>query len=75
MKLMSLISEFNEFNFIKKEIPTQMFSSKFCEISYNTFLPDSCFCINTRSVYCPTTTFCFFTNDVTHIFQLSIFSA
>ena len=67
MKLMSLINEFNEFNFIKKEIPAQIFSSRFCEISYITLLlSDSCFCINTRSVYCPTTTFCFFKNNVTY---------
>ena len=52
-----------QFSFIKKEIPAQMFSFEFCEISRNTFLKnpsDGCFCINTRSVYCPTTTFCFF---------------
>ena len=49
-----------EFNFIKKEIPGQMFPCEFCEMSHNAFFKetDGCFCINTRSVYCPY--FCFF---------------
>ena len=29
-----------EFNFIKKDIPAQMFSCEFCEISYNTFFKE-----------------------------------
>ena len=63
-------------NFIKKEIPAQIFSYEFCEISHNTLFKknpsDGCFRVNTRSVYCPTTTFCFFKNKV---FRPSIFSA
>ena len=29
-----------EFNFVKKEIPTQMFSCEFCETSHNTFFKE-----------------------------------
>ena len=63
-------------NFIKKEIPAQIFSCEFCEISHNTLFlknsSDGCFRINTRSVYCPTATFSFFKNDVTYISRLNL---
>ena len=55
-----------------------MFSCEFCDIPHNAFLKNPSsgyFRINTLSVYCPTMTFSLFKNDVTHIFQLSIFSA
>ena len=41
----------------KKEIPAQMLSCEFCEISDNIFFKnalDSCFGRNTRDIYCPT---------------------
>ena len=67
-----------EFNFMKKEIPAQIFSCEFCEILHNIFFKEPfrrLLLHKTRSVYCPSTTFYFFKNDDTHIFQLSIFSA
>ena len=57
------------FNFIKKEIPAEMFSCEFAKFLTTPFLK------NTRSVNCLTTTFRLDKNDVTYIFRLSIFSA
>ena len=54
----------------KKEIPAQMFSCEFCEISQNIFFKDpldGCFSINTSSVYYLTMTFYLFKNNITHI--------
>ena len=65
----------HEFNFIKKEIPAEMFSCKFVVTSLLKNPSDGCFCINTRSVYCHTTIVNLFEKDITHIFCLSIFSA
>ena len=60
-------------NFVIKEIPAQIFSCEFQEISHNThFFKESfahgCFRINPCSVYCPTTTFCF-SKTMSHIFS------
>ena len=65
----------HEFNFIKKEIPAEMFSCKFLVTSLLKNPSDGCFCINTRSVYCHTTIVNLFEKDITQIFCLSIFSA
>ena len=62
-------SNSTEFCYIKKEIPAQIFSCEFNEISHNTSFKGpsyGCFCINAHSIYFPTTTIYFFKNDVTY---------
>ena len=63
-----------EFNFVKKEIPAQIF---FCEFRAKFLInpSDGCFTINTSFVYGRNTIFHLSKNDVTPIFRLSIFSA
>ena len=68
-------TDLHEFNFIKKEIPAEMFSWKFLVTSLLKNPSDGCFCINTRSVYCHNTILNLFEKDITQIFCLSIFSA
>ena len=67
-----------EFKFIKKRDSATVFFvnfSKFLKTHFSNNPLDDSFCINTSFVCCPTKTFRFFKNDITSIFELSIFSA
>ena len=63
-------------NFFKKEIPAQMFSCEFCEISHNIFFKETFgrLLLHKHSFRLLSYLLFFFKNDVTHIVRLSIFS-